>query len=186
LLERYKLDKAAGQDHMFTYLKLCYWEREIGADAVFIDQGEGTAIKTLANNAGKAWELVAFSSSPNDTYDAKESQYANIRAQMYYEANKWLMEGGIIDSRLPEWTEDIKKQLSWAKGARHKVTGKKLVEPKLDIKARVGQSPDIADGCVLCFARPVIDRLVENDKYAETSGGVYQMPEHECQYDDNY
>lgn len=183
LLERYKLNKAEGQDHMFTYLKMVRWEQELRADAVFIDQGEGTALKTLANNAGKNWELVSFANSPNDTADFKDSQYANIRAQMYHEANKWLLDGGILDSKDPQWKSDIQKQLCWTKGGRHKVNGKKLAEPKLDIKSRVGQSPDIADGFVLGFARLVPERLPENDRYGSyqdrtTGATAYAMPDH--------
>lgn len=186
LLERYKLDKSRGQDHMTTYLKMCQWEAELRIDAVFIDQGEGTAIKTLANNAGKAWELVSFAGSPNDALDFKDSQYANIRAQMYYEAAKWLMEGAVLATRLPEWTEDIRKQLCWAKGTRHKINGKKLVEAKIDIKTRVGQSPDIADGLALGFARLVTDRLEENignHGDMRTGGGAYLMPDHGVGYE---
>lgn len=188
LLERYKLDKTQGQDHMYTYIKLVEWERTLGADAVFIDQGEGTAIKTLANNNGKAWELISFANSPNDAAEFKDSQYANLRAQMYYEAAKWLMDGGILDCREPEWETDIIKQLCWTKGGRHKVNGKKLAEAKVDIKARVGQSPDIADGFVLGFARHVPERLPENDRYTNPmnrtiGGGAFQMPDHVVDYD---
>jgi hypothetical protein len=191
LLERYKLDRSRNEDHMITYLKMVGWERDLSIDAVFIDQGEGTAIKTLANNAGKAWELISFASSPTDTIESKDSQYANIRAQMYYEANKWLMEGGILDAREPEWREDIRKQLCWTKGSRHKTTGKKLAEPKVDIKTRVGQSPDIADGFVLGFARLVPERLPEHDRYGDpmnrtTGDGAYMTPEYTVDYDQDY
>lgn len=167
LLERYKLDRNLNQDHMTTYLKLVKWEQELNVDAVFIDQGEGTALKTIANNHGKNWELVNFASSPTDALEFKDSQYANLRAQMYYEANKWLLDGGVIDSRDPAWLEDITKQLCWTKGGRHKVNGKKLAESKVDIRSRVGQSPDLADGFVLGFARHVPERLPENDRYAD-------------------
>jgi hypothetical protein len=182
MLEKYRLDRSKNEDHMVTYLKLVEWERELGADAVLIDQGEGTAIKTLANNQGKAWELISFAGSPNDTLDHKQSPYANIRAQMYYEANLWLQEGGILDARLPEWKDDIQKQLCWTNGSRHKVTGKKLCEAKVDVKARVGQSPDIADGFVLRFGRKVLERLEQNDHYQlssnrEVGGQPYMMPE---------
>lgn len=164
MLEKYKLNKEEGQDHMFTYLRLCHWEREVRSDYVVIDQGEGTAIKTLANNAGKTnWELISFSGSPTDFPDAKDSPYGNIRAQMYYFARDWLIEGGVLDARQEEWIEIIQKQLCWTKGTRHKVTGKKMAEPKLDIKNRVGSSPDVADGFVLGFARLITERLPEND-----------------------
>lgn len=183
LLEKYKLDKSKKEDHMITFLRLCHWERELGADAVFIDQGEGTGIKTLANNAGKDhWELVSFAGTPNDTVEFRDSEYHNIRAQMYYESNKWLIEGGILDAKEEEWIELIRKQLCWTKGSRHKVSMKKIAEPKADIKTRVGQSPDIADGFVLGQARKVPERLPENDRYSDpmnrvTGTTAYKMPD---------
>lgn len=196
LLERYKLDKQAGETHQLTYSRLCQWEHTLGADAVFVDQGEGTAIYTLAMNAGKtSWYIINFASSPNDTPETKDSQYANIRAQMYYEANDFLMKGGVLDVRnidpqqRLEWKEIIQKQLCWTKGGRHKITQKKIAEPKLEIKKRVGQSPDVADGFVLCFAMPVTERLPENDHGPgnddrfRTGQTVYRMPDHGDPYD---
>ncbi len=171
LLEKYKLDKVAGDTHQLTFMKLCHYERELGADAVIIDQAEGTAIYTLATNAGRSsWYLISFASSPNDHPEPKQSEYANIRAQMYNEADKWLREGGAIDSRDPEWLPDIEKQLCWTKGSRHKITQKKTCEAKTEIKSRVGQSPDVADGFVLCGALQIMERLPEN-----TSGDGYQL-----------
>lgn len=192
LLEKYKLDKEAGQDHMFTYNKLIHWEKTLKVDAVNIDQGEGTTLMTLANNAGKtSWALVSFAGSPNDTAESKDSEYGNIRAQMYYESNKWLQKEGVIDAENPEWLEIIVKQLCWTKGTRHKVTQKKMCESKLEIKARVGMSPDVADGFVLCGARPVLERLPEND-YGQSANDrnqvgtqSFQMPEHASPYDDD-
>lgn len=190
LLERYKLRKEEGEDHMLTYQKLVHWERELGADAVLIDQGEGTAIYTIANNNGKNWELISFANSPNDQSDPKQSEYGNIRAQMYYEFAKWLGKGGIIDAKDKSWIDDVKKQLCWTKGARHKITGKKMAESKIGIKERVGQSPDIADVFVLRGARPVLERLPENDRYAGpdrflTGSTPFKMPDHPNPYDDD-
>lgn len=189
LLEKYKLDKLAGETHQLTYARMCHWERELRADAVHIDQGEGTALYTLATNAGKtSWVLVNFANSPNDKPDSKDSEYHNIRAQMYYEFEKFLRQGGILDAQDPEWIEAIKKQLSWTKGGRHKVTGKKLGEAKLDIKKRVGSSPDVADAFILTLAHPVTERLPENDVNAGddrflTGSTAYKMPEHGDPYD---
>lgn len=195
MLEKFKLDKAANDTHMVTYSRLCEWERKIKADAVFIDQGEGTAVYTLAINAGKvSWFLVSFASSPTDAPEPKDSEYANLRAQMYYEANKWLLKGGVLDvnpeldqQTREEWADAIKRQLTWTKAARHKVTQKKLAESKADIKARVGQSPDVADGFVLGFAHNVTDRLPENDVNGgdtfTTGQTAYRMPEHADPYE---
>lgn len=188
MLEKYKLNKAAGQDHQYTYMKLCEWERELAVDAVNIDQGEGTGILTLANNAGKtSWCLISFASSAYDAPDFKNSQYGNIRAQMYHEGELFLAGGGAMDFREPEWKEESRKQLCWTKGTRHKVSGKKMAEPKGDIKTRVGHSPDIADGFVLLFGRPVFERLPENDRHSQNAYHIgqtpYQMPEHQDPYE---
>ncbi len=182
LLEKYKLDKARGQDHMFTYNMMCKWERELGVDAVFIDQGEGTALFTLANNAGKFWELVSFGSAANDAPDFRDSQYSNIRAQMYWESNQWLAQGAVLDSEKEEWIEDIRAQLCWTKGTRHKVHGKKLAEPKLDVKKRIGRSPDVADGFVLGFARPVFEKVGNID--GPLGSEALMMPPEGDPYDD--
>jgi hypothetical protein len=182
ILERYKLNKAKGQDHMYTYQRLCFWEAELGADAVFIDQGEGTAIFTLANQAGKAWELVSFAQTPNDAADFNTSQYVNMRAKMYYEAAEFVQRGGVLDVAKPEWVKDLKAQLTWTKGGRHKINLKKLAEPKTDIKKRVGKSPDIADAVVILFYRQVTEKIFSGDVGSEP----FKMPSWSNIYDAEY
>lgn len=192
VLERYKLDRSQKESHFLSYQKLLHWEHEIKADAVIIDQAEGTGIYSMGLNAGKtSWFLVHFANKPTDTPESKDSEYGNIRAQMYYEFNRFLLDGGILDCRDPDDLEMTKKQLSWAKGSRHKVTMKKLVEPKTDIKDRVGQSPDIADSLVLTCSMQIIDRLPENYVDTDADGQplltgqkAWQMPEHPSPYDD--
>lgn len=170
MLEKYKLKK--GEDtHQLTYNKLCYWERKLKVDQVHIDQGEGTAIYTLAQNAQKHhWLLISFASRPTDNVDSSKSEYANIRAMMYYKTQEALMNGAVLDARDPAWIDDIRKQLCWTKGTRHKITHQKLAESKKDLKDRVGQSPDVADGCVLLVAYEVIDKLPENEGSESGSG----------------
>jgi hypothetical protein len=191
LLEKYKLNKVDGETHQLTYNKLCYWERKLKADAVHIDQGEGTAIYTLAMNAEKHhWILVSFAANPTDNPDPSKSEYKNIRAMMYYLTQKALLQGAVIDSKNPDWIEMIKKQLCWTKGTRHKITHQKLAEPKADIKARVGQSPDVADGLVLLYAYEIHDKLPENELDYNpmenlVGGGAYKMQTHEVNYGDS-
>jgi hypothetical protein len=192
MLELYKLRKDDGETHQLTYNKLCYWERKLGADRVNIDQGEGTGIYTLAMNAEKYhWVLVSFAQNPTDQPDPKESEYANIRAMMYYHQQKALLEGGVLDAREEVWIDKMKKELCWTKGTRHRVTNKKLAESKQDLKDRVGKSPDIADGAVLCFAHDIIDRLPENEingdgELARLGNKPFKMPDHDLEYEDDY
>lgn len=190
LLEKYKLNKVDKETHMLTYKKLCYWERQLKADAVHIDQGEGTAIYTLAqNNEKHHWILIAFSANPSDNPDSSKSEYKNMRAMMYYLTQKALMAGAVLDSKDPAWIEMIRKQLCWTKGTRHRVTGQKLAEAKADIKTRVGQSPDIADGLILLYAYEVLDKLPENEldglgEPFEAGGGAIRLKDHDVNYED--
>lgn len=174
LLEKYKLSKVKNETHQVTYNKICYWERKLNADAVHIDMGEGTAVYTLAMNAGKHhWVLVSFAGNPTDHPDASKSEYKNIRAMMYYKMNQALMEGGVLDAMEEEWIDDIRKQFCWTKGTRHKVTHQKLAEPKAEIKDRVGRSPDVVDGGVLLYAYEVVDRLPEHEANFDPTTGNF-------------
>lgn len=183
LLAAYSLSKERGEDHKLTYDLLVHFEKKYKADAVWIDQGEGTAIKTYANQDQRYhWELVNFASSPNDTPNLKDSEYANMRAQLYYEGAKYLNAGAAVlevdssvDADNPNETiiETIIKQMGYTKGDRHKITMKKLCESKKDIKTRVGESPDYADGFLIYFYRKLLDRLPEHESGTETHyGGV--------------
>jgi hypothetical protein len=171
LLAAYKLRKQYNEDHKLTYDLLCYYEKLLKADAVLIDQGEGTAIKTYANQDEKYhWELIAFGSNPNDVLDAKESEYANMRAQMYYMAQKEfnadllvldISEEIKLENDQDVW-ERVVKHFGLTTGDREKKTHKKLCISKKQIKLDFGESPDFSDGFVLKYSRRILDRREEN------------------------
>ena len=190
LLNVYKLDGKIGEDHKITYDLVVGYEKQYRADAVWIDQGEGTALKTLANQDQRYhWDLVSFANSPTDTPDRSQSEYANMRAQLYFEARKFFNEGlGVLEvsdkisfagmtiggmqvHNADDMKEAIIKQIGYTKGDRHKITMKKLAESKKEIKARVGESPDLADGLVLRFARQLMDRNPENEDQEQLMDG---------------
>ncbi len=182
LLNAYQLNAQMGEDHKITYDLVVGYEKQYRSDAVWIDQGEGTALKTLANADGRYhWDLISFAGSPTDNPDRTQSEYANMRAQLYFEARKYFNEGAaVLDvsdeikyaglkiggkqvTNRSEMIEAIIAQLGYTKGDRHKITMKKLAESKKEIKARVGESPDLADGMVLRFVRTLLDRQPENE-----------------------
>lgn len=182
LLNAYKLDSRLGEDHKLTYDLLVEYERKYRADAVWIDRGEGTALKTLANNDGRYhWDLVDFGSAPNDNPNRNESEYANMRAQLYYEGRKYFNDGSAVIeigddvqikgmrvsnrelSTVDELIEVIIGQFGYTKGDRHKITMKKICESKKEIKSRVGESPDFSDGFLIRFYRLLLDRMPENE-----------------------
>lgn len=163
LLDKYKLDKEAGETHQLTYAKLCVFEKQFSADMVLIDQGEGTAIYTLAVNDQKtSWQLVSFSESANDEPTFALSQYQNIRAQMYFEANTG-MKMAVIQAEKPEWLPTIQEQMGLTKGTRNTKSLKKQAVSKDEIKEEYGYSPDVSDGYVLRYARKIYSRLPENE-----------------------
>jgi hypothetical protein len=174
ILERFKL--VGDMDHRFTYNRLTYWEKLLQADKVFIDQAEGTALYTMAQNHGKQhWQLVSFGSSPNDQIKPEDSEYANRRAQMYYMTRDFLARGGKLEVADKSWEETTIKQLTWAKETRHKVTGKKSVGAKIEIKKLYGSSPDVADAIVLCFAEEVNERLWQNQTSTDRNNDVPEV-----------
>lgn len=165
LLASYKLNKDNGDTHYYTYNLLKQYEKEFRADSILIDQAEGTAVYTLSQQHGPQWhwELINFGGLANDAPDFQNSQYQNMRAQMYYEASDWLKGPVTIDNSCETVTkDDIAKELSWAKGSRNKQSLKKQVQPKDEIKSDLGMSPDLADGFVLRFSRKIFDRLPQH------------------------
>lgn len=76
-------------------------------------------------------------------------RYANIRAEMYFNALEWLQQGGCIPN-----DPDLKQQLTVTE---YKFTGagKIILQPKEEIKELTGCSPDAADSMALTFAVPI-------------------------------
>lgn len=187
LLNAYQL--RVGQDHRVTYDLAVKYEKQYRTDYTWIDQGEGTTLKTLANADQRYhWDLINFASQPTDQPDPKNSEYANMRAQLHYEGRKYfndepvvieigddisyenLMIGGKRVENAEQLKEAVILQMGYTKGDRHKVTMKKLCESKKDIKARTGESPDLSDGYLLRFARVVNDRSEENQDLGQFDG----------------
>lgn len=77
------------------------------------------------------------------------ARYANIRAEMYFKCRAWLEAGGAIPQNA-----ELKTELSTVE-YKFNPTGRIILEPKDKLKERTGKSPDLADGFVLTFARPV-------------------------------
>lgn len=118
-------------------------------DAVFIDSGAGAGIIDRLGQLGLDVIEVPFGSKA-----LKPDQFANRRAEMWWEMSQWLRNGGAIPNRM-----DLKQELAtptyW-----YDPTGRKILESKDDIKARLKgeSSPDIADALALTFAAPVRPR----------------------------
>jgi hypothetical protein len=124
--------------------------REIDADACFIDGTGGWALGVIPalQNLGYIINPVSFSSSA-----LKDDQYANRRAEMHAELARWTR---LPTSILPKG-QRLAADLT-ATRFKHDARGRVQLEPKSEVRKRLGRSPDIADALAVSFAIPVLGR----------------------------
>lgn len=142
--------------------RIARFEDEYKADAVFIDLGYGTGIKSVGDTMNRHWQLIPFSgkSSRPDCW--------NKRMEIWYEMREWLKAGGAIDPADDTLYEDL-----IGPETVPRPDGVYQLESKQDMKARQLPSPNRADALALTFALPVVSkdkRLEEReqDDFAET------------------
>lgn len=119
-------------------------EDEHEADAVFIDAGYGTGIKSAGDVMGRSWRLIWFSGK------AIDPGYFNKRAEMWGTMKRWLKDGGAIDPADEDLYQDLIGPETVAR-----LDGKVLLESKEDMKDRGLPSPNKGDALALTFAEPV-------------------------------
>ncbi len=126
------------------------------ADAIFVDDTGGWGASWIDNLRllGHAPIGVGFSSRPNDP------RYDNKRTEMYFETVEWIKKGGAIPE-IPELVAALSQTTYSFRGDRL------LLEPKEQVKARLGYSPDDADALALTFAQPVAGRPIYADRTME-------------------
>lgn len=117
---------------------------ELHADACFIDNTGGFGASWIDNmlRLGKSPIGIHFSQSPIDP------QYFNKRAEMIFECVNWIKRGGCIPN-IPELIQALTQTTYTFKG------NQLLIEPKEDVKTKLGYSPDHMDSLCLTFAAPV-------------------------------
>jgi len=132
------------------------------ADACFVDDtgGFGAGWIDQMQQLGKRPIGVGFATIPHD-----RARYFNKRAEMAFEAVDWIKHGGALPP-CPELLAAMTQTTYTFKGDRL------LLEPKDEVKAKLGYSPDHFDGFILTFAEPVAAR-----------GAAYMAPKHQFEYD---
>lgn len=119
--------------------------RELGAVAVFVDAGgPGIGVVDQLRALGQSCVPVYFGGAADDS-----QRYANKRTEMHGRLADWIKEGGAI-GRCTELVQDLlEPEVGW------NLKGQQILEPKEEVKARLGRSPDWGDGAGLTFAYPV-------------------------------
>ena len=129
------------------------------ADGCFIDNTGGFGASWIDNlhHLGKAPIGIHFSQ------ESSSERYFNKRAEMAFLLVNWIKAGGA----LPDLSEGGENSYDPLAAALIKTTytfkGEKLlIEPKEDVKAKLGHSPDHMDALMLTFALP-LERQQRND-----------------------
>ena len=125
---------------------------EWDADAAFVDDtgGFGSGWVSHLRLLGKSPIGVHFSQKPNN------SAYFNKRAEIYFETVQWIRNGGQLPPMDTPGMPELRAALS---RTTYMIRGDKLLlEPKDQVKTRLGYSPDDADALALTFAQPVTPR----------------------------
>lgn len=123
-----------------------------GSEAEFVDGtgGYGSGVIDSMIQAGYAPHEIHFSSAATEA-----QRYLNKRAEMWFRMRDWMRRGG----QIPNSQELIKELVS---PTYTFVNGKFQLEPKEQIKKRLGFSPDIADALALTFAHPELPASMES------------------------
>lgn len=118
------------------------WE----ADACFVDAtgGFGAGWCDQLENLGRTPFGVQYAGEPHD-----KRRYANKRTEMAFDFVEWIKKGGGIP-------EDAELAAALTTTTYTFWKDKLILEPKDDIKARLGYSPDEMDACMTTLAEPVI------------------------------
>ena len=116
----------------------CQYECNVHLDAVCVDAAYGAGAIDMLKQLGYNVYEVAFAEKAN------ESQYFNVRAEMYFNALKWMKEGGqFCDDEL---NADLSAQRYLLDDG-----GKFRLVPKEVIKKTLERSPDTSDAFALTF-----------------------------------
>lgn len=93
-----------------------------------------------------------------------EKKFANKTAEMGYRCRQWIMDGGSIYDE-----NDLEEQLT-TRDYWHDAKDRLVLEPKDDLKKRLGISPDWADALYLTFAQAVPKREIQRGELDRLPG----------------
>lgn len=133
-------------DDLIMAKRIAGFEDEYKADAVFIDFGYGTGLKSIGNGWGRAWQIVPFGGASTDT------QMLNKHGEMYKSARDALKLGAQLDS------QNLADELSAPEYKVRLKDSRKILQEKDEVKELLGRSPNDADAYVLTYASPVVKK----------------------------
>lgn len=146
-----KIEKFSRQDHMETVGKIKdRLKGKKNAIANIDTIGEGAGVHSRCKEQGLRTQSAKFSENTKGHKDySGEQTFANMRAYCYWAIRDALNPEYGYELALPiddELTQEL-HETRW----KRRSNGDIIIEPKEDIKKRLGRSPDKADGLALTF-----------------------------------
>ena len=133
------------QEAMDTAGRALMYRNQQQAGVIVVDRlgvgGVASALREVRGDA--AWDIIAYAGSEKPTQ--ADSPYLNQRAEAYFYAQEQLQLGKVRAPKDDRTVEELCETRYFPAGHR----GKIQIEPKVDIKERLGRSPDRADAWVL-------------------------------------
>jgi hypothetical protein len=145
------VESFAGQDTMRTAGATLRLAREYGlnpdeARRIAIDDGGlGGGVVDRLGEQGWSVRAVNFGAAATGRGDVK---FANARTAIWWGLREWVRDDATL-GELPDETKDVLRADLCAPKYVQKSDGRIALEPKADIKARVGRSPDHGDALAL-------------------------------------
>lgn len=138
------IDNYVAADTMQTAGRIIHTAKELDVydHNIFIDSlGVGKGVFDRVAEQGLSPFPVKNSEKASD-----EQQFANLRAECYWQSYQWLSQGGLLEPN-KKW-----EQLSWI---RYKTdsSGRIQIQPKDELRRMGYPSPDVVDAFVMTFAR---------------------------------
>lgn len=142
-----------GVDTMTLAGKVSELYGALHANAVFVDGGGvgGGVVDRLRQLSVPVWD-IQFGAKSDRPIGDESIRFANKRCEMWGHMKEWLKGGAIGDVRAGDHSlADEISSLEYAYNSRDEIQ----LEKKVDLKKRMGFSPDLADALALTFAYPV-------------------------------
>lgn len=148
---RHARDSAVSTDIATRILAL---RKELKSEVVIIDATGGWAAgasDVLKASGTKAVNIQFHAPAMEAT------KYRNRRAEMWFAMAEWVKDGGWLPN-IPELIGELTTPTYLF------LNGKFQIEPKEQVKERLGRSPDLADALALTFGVPEVHRVAKTTK----------------------
>ena len=141
-----------GQDTVFTAGRVIEVAGELGLDPskahllAVDDTGLGGGVTDHLRACGWSVSAENFGSKARD-----ETTHANRRTELWMTLRDWLRDSATLSELAPEARRDLEADLPGTK-FKYRPDSRMILEPKADMKKRLGHSPDHGDALALALA----------------------------------